>query len=364
MWIAYRPENRIESFRSVNATTRTEKPPTAKQPKPPPAITSSRDILAVFDPKTDELARVEQKTDFHYREGDRQAAADTATLDQQKNLMTLNGKARLEDTSGSTNADRILIDQKSGDFTAEGNVASTRQPDGNGKSSAMLTTDEVLLAQAQRMVSTGHGQDQKIHYEGKAGSPAMIRQGSNRVTADRLDIDRKRHVLEAHGKTVSQFVDKAKAKDDKGKTATNPYTIVTAPDLVYSDETRLAVYKGDVQLKRPGMTVNSHELQAYLKDANSDSSLDKAIADGAVTIVSNQLASAGKPARKRTSSSEHAEYYADDGKVVIEGGNPELVDTTKTEKATGQQMTWFANDNDLIIIAGEHPAESVIRKKK
>ncbi len=252
VWIAYGEQNRIESFRSTNVTTRTEKPPTAKQPNPPPAITSSKDIFAAFDPKTNELARVEQKNDFRYQEGDRQARADSATLDQQKDLMTLDGKARLNDTAGSTNADRIVIDQKSGDFTADGNVASTRQPDSNGKSSAMLSTDEVLQAQAQRMTSTGHGPEQKIHYEGKPGTPARVWQGANRVYADRLDIDRQRHVLEAHGNTVSQFVDKAKddkAKDDKSKDgkATNPkpvasvYTVVKAPDLVYSDVTRVAV---------------------------------------------------------------------------------------------------------------------------
>jgi lipopolysaccharide export system protein LptA len=382
VWIAYAPGNKIESFSSTNATTRTEKPPTAKQPMPPPAITSSKDILATFDPKTSELARVEQKNDFRYQEGDRQAWANTATFDQQKDFMTLDGKARLADPSGSTNADRILIDQKTGDFTAEGNVASTRQPDSDGKSSAMLDTKEVLKASAQRMTSTGRGADQKIHYEGKPGTQAKMLQGSNRITADSLDIDRKKHVLEAHGKTLSQFVDKGsdnkspddKSKDGKSKAAkpaTNPapaasvYTVVTAPDLVYSDDTRIAVYQGGiVELHRPGMSVVCQILHAYLKDADSSSSLDKAIADGAVRVFSEQVAAAGKPARKRTSSSEHAEYYVDDAKVIIEGGKPELVDSTKSEKATGTQLTWFANENDLIIFSSEtNPAESVIRKK-
>lgn len=376
VWIVYGPDNRIQMFHSINATTRTDKPPTAKQPMPPPAITSSKDILATFDPKTSELARVEQKTDFRYQEGDRQARAGSATLDQKTDVMTLAGNAQMSDPTGSTNADRIVIDQKTGDFTAEGNVASTRQPDKDGKSSAMLDTDQVLEARAQRMTSTGHGPDQKIHYEGKPGVQARMWQGANRVSADRLDIDRKRHVLEAHGNTVSQFIDKGKedkSKDGKSqptKNATNSksgasvYTVVKAPDLVYSDETRLAVYQGGVELQRPDMRVDSKELRAYLKDADSSSSLDKAIADGAVKVFSNQPASAGKPARKRTSSSEHAEYYADEGKVVIEGGKPELVDSGKSEKATGEQLTWWTND-DTFIVKGDQsePAQSVIRKK-
>ena len=33
--------------------------------------------------------------------------------------------------------------------------------------------------------------------------------------------------------------------------------------------------------------------------------------------------------RTRTATSEHAEYYADDGKVVMTGGEPKLVDNVK-----------------------------------
>lgn len=381
--IAYGADNRIQRFHSVNAVTRTEKPPTAKQPTPPPAITSSKDFLATFDPKTGDLARVEQKTDFHYQEGDRQARADSATLDQKTDIMTLDGKARLSDPTGSTNADRIVLNQKSGDFTADGNVASTRQPDANGKSSAMLDNKEVLEARAQKMVSTGHGTDQKIHYEGKPGAQARMWQGSDRISADKLDIDRKKHVLEAHGSTVSQIVDKgvggAGAKENAkgantGATAAKPaasmYTVVKAPDLVYSDETRIALYEGSpelgrVQLQRPdGVKVISDRLQAFLKDSDSSSSLDKAIADGAVKVTSVQAASPGKSARNRVSTSEHAEYYVDEGKVTIEGGKPELVDAIKHQTMTGTTLTWNAKDNSLIGYGSvQEPVKSVIRKK-
>jgi lipopolysaccharide export system protein LptA len=375
VWIAYGAQNRMESFGSTNVTTRTEKPPTPKQPAPPPAITSSKDILATFDPKTGELARIEQRTDFRYQEGDREARADTAILEQQKDVMTLDGKARLSDPTGLTSADRIVIDQKSGDFSADGNVASTRQPDKDGKSSAMLSTDEVLEARAQRMVSTGHGKDQKIHYEGKAANRAKVWQGANRVEADKLDIDRQRHILEAHGNVISQFVDKGDKGKDKGQKegkaavnskSTSPvFTVVKAPDLVYSDETRLAVYQGGVEMKRlPDMTVTSRELKAYLKDSESDSSLDRAVADGGVKVVNITAAAPGKPVRTRTGTGEHAEYYADEGKVFIEGGNPLLVDSIKG-KSSGETLTWWANDDRLQVNGTEAtPAQSIIRKKK
>jgi lipopolysaccharide export system protein LptA len=133
---------------------------------------------------------------------------------------------------------------------------------------------------------------------------------------------------------------------------------------VYSDETRLAFYQSGVELHRPGMTVVSHELRAYLKDSDADSSLEKAVADGAVKVVSQTAAAPGKPARTRTSTSEHMDYFADDGKVVINGGKPLLVDSIKG-KSTGQELTWYANDDTLIVFGVEaEPAQSTIRKKK
>ncbi|HEY2843209.1 MAG TPA: LPS export ABC transporter periplasmic protein LptC, partial [Bryobacteraceae bacterium] len=129
IWVAYGRDNRIQSVRSINASTLTERP--AKAPKTIATFTrtQSKDILATFDPATSELSRLEQNTNFQYEEGDRRARGDKATLDQSKDLMTLDGSARFWDTTGSVNADRILLSQKSGDYTAEGHVSSSRQPD-------------------------------------------------------------------------------------------------------------------------------------------------------------------------------------------------------------------------------------------
>ena len=352
IWIAYGAENRIQSFRSVNASTRTEKPATQGQPAPPPALTQSQEIVATFDPRTSELARLEQRTDFRYEEGVRRARADHATLDQQRNVITLDGSARVSDPTGSAAADRIVMNQKSGDYTADGHVASTRLPDEKGKSSAMLSNDETLQARAGRMVSTEN--NQKIHYEGDA----VAWQGANRVAADRLDIDRIRHTMEAHGRVVSQFVDKAK-KDSPVKPAVPPiFTVVRAPDLVYTEETRVAHYTGGVTLGRPGLSVAGKEIRAFLKDADQDSSLDKAFSDGAVKIVSTAT-----DKRTRTGTSEHTEYYADEQKVILEGGEPLLVDSLKGQ-TRGKQLTWFANNDRLLVNGVESkPADTLIRKK-
>jgi lipopolysaccharide export system protein LptA len=202
------------------------------------------------------------------------------------------------------------------------------------------------------MVSTDD--NQKIHYEGSA----VAWQGANRVQADRLDIDRDRQVMEAHGNVNSQFSDKAK---DKTKPPISPiFTTVKSADLVYTEETRIADYTGGVVLKRPDMTVTSEKIRAFLKDADDDSSLDKAFADGAVKIVSTAQK------RTRTGTSEHAEYYTDEEKVILTGGDPLLVDSLKGQTRAPKQLTWFSNDDRLIVdgVDKANPAKSVVKKHK
>jgi lipopolysaccharide export system protein LptA len=374
----------------VNATTSTEKPaspPKAGQPvkpAPPPTVTKSKDILAIFDPMTSELARLDQSGNFRYDEGERHAQADRASLDQAKDLITLvgsaNSQARAQDPSGSIAADQIVMSQKSEDYQADGNVKSVRQPDRKGASSAMLSNDEVMQGAADKMITSGG--NKKIHYEGNA----RAWQASNRVTADKIDIDRESRVMEAHGKVVSEFTDKdkdqGKDKNDKqGKAkapSPPPFTVVHASDLVYTEETRVALYQGGVHLQRPGsnLTVDSQKLQAFLKSSDSDSSLDKAFADGDVKIVSIVTPSANpKPAkgkngkqksnekRVRTGTSEHAEYYVDDQKVLLRGGRPVMDDSAKG-RSTGEELTLFVNDDRLQVDGKEgQPAETSIRKQ-
>jgi lipopolysaccharide export system protein LptA len=114
-----------------------------------------------------------------------------------------------------------------------------------------------------------------------------------------------------------------------------------------------------VVLTRGTMTVNSRELRAFLKEdeKGGGSSLDRAFADGAVKIVDVT------PVRTRTGNSEHAEYYVPDSKVILNGGEPELVDSVKGT-TRGRQLTYFS-DSDKLIVEGaqEQPVKSRILKR-
>ncbi len=379
--IAYGEKNQIQTFRSNAVTTRTQKP-RAKDAKedPPVEVTTSKDLLATFQPNSSQLAKLEQWGDFRYQAGDRKAKADRAVLDQPNNQIDLNGTARVWDATGSADADKIKLDQKSGDFNAEGNVSSTRMPDKKDKpkdardktagkdasgGGGLLSEDEPLHARAKKMRSSDD--NLQIRYEGNA----VLWQSANRLEADVVEIDRDNSTLKAHGHVISQLLDKgddpaknpgaAKKPVDPKKPATQPtarvFTIVKAPELEYNDDTRLAVYKDGATLDRPDMKVKAKEIRAFLRDDSSDSSLDHAIADGKVEIVQTA------PGRIRNGKSEHAEYFVDDDKIILTGGRPEFIDSLRGT-TEGDILTWFSKDDRLLVNGVEtQPVKSVLHRK-
>jgi lipopolysaccharide export system protein LptA len=346
MSILYGSDNQVKTFNAINATTRTENPP-VKGKAQPPAITSSKGMTAHFDEKTGAMTRLEQWDDFRYEEGERRAKADRADFHSPAEEIVLLGKARVWDPTGSTDADRITLREKSGEFEALGNVSSTRQPEKKKDAKGgMISGDNPLQAKANRMTSVSN--NTLIVYEGKA----VLWQGANRITADLIRIDRRTNRLEATGNVMTQLLDKTESK--KGATV---FTVVRAPSMEYDDAARLAHYRGGVNLKRAGMTVTSRELRAWLTSDKDESSLDRAFADGTVRMVQT---SAG---RTRTGESEHAEYYAGEGKTVLSEGKPVFTDSVKGT-TRGRKITYYTA-NERFEVEGEEkaPVESKILRK-
>ena len=341
MNLRYGANNQMEYFRAVKVTTHTD-PAVAPPGKPPakpsaqPQTTSSENLEAGFDAKGD-LARLEQWGNFRYQEGDRHAVATRAVLDQPKNLMTLTGDARVWDAAGSTDAESIVINQTSGDTVAQGRVRTVRDPH---------------RAVAQRMVTSGN--NSKIRYQGQA----TVWQNDNKLDAEIIDIDRASGTLAAQERVVSMLQDKSKV-----------VTVIRAAKMDYSDKEKVAFYSGDVFLTRPQLTVKSKKLRAYLveEDAESsatlpDSGLDRAFAEGSVEIIQTN------GPRTRQGLGEAVDYYVTDGRVILEGGAPQLTETqpgVKPNVTKGRRLTWLANSDKLTVEGAEQtPGSSTLRRKK
>lgn len=344
MRILYGPQNRVASFHATAVKTVTDPNAEERKRNRAASVTSSRDLTAGFD-SAGKMATIDQTGDFAYQEGDRQARAQKASLDSAQNVILLEGGARMWDGSGSTAADHIRMDQRTGEFSAEGNVNSSHMPDKNPqKNSQMLSGDEPLQAKAQKMESKDH--NRVIHYEGNV----VMWQGANRITAKVVDLDRNQRTLVADGDVVNYLWEQPK-DDQKKKGAAPVLTVVKAPHLVYTDSNRLAIYTGGVTLTRPGMRVKSRDLQAYMAESGADSRLEKAFANGGVEIVGTAKD------HVRTGTAEHSEYYTKNQMVVLRGGPPQLVDTMngapKGSIQAPDTLTYYANDDRLLGIGSQ-----------
>jgi lipopolysaccharide export system protein LptA len=365
MFIAYGARNHIESFRAADARTRTDPTADEVKRKVPQSVTSSKIITAAFEPGTSRVATMEQSGDFSYQQGDRRARAAKAVLDSKENIITLDEAARMWDSSGSTTGDRIRMDQRTGDFTAEGNVKSSRIPEkSQKKNSEMLSGDEPLHAQAAKMESSNR--NRKVHYEGNV----TLWQGANRIQADVVDIDREKRTLVADRNVVTNLWEQPKddpkkpdpkKADPKKKAASPVLTVVHAAHLVYTDQDRQAVYTGGVLLERTGLEVRSRELRAFMAAEGADSQLEKAFADGGVRVV--QTARSGV----RTGTAEHAEYYTSEQKIFMNGGAPKMVERKpdgKVQESEGSDLTYYADDDRLVVNGSPaHPGQSRIQRK-
>jgi lipopolysaccharide export system protein LptA len=362
MWIGFGQQNRVQSFRAVNCRTVSDPTPEELAKKGPVTTTVSKNVLAAFDPKTSQLTRMEQWDDFSYEAGDRKARADRGILEQVENRITLDKHARMWDSTGNTNADKIVLDEKSGNFTAEGHVNTSRLPDQTKKKSdsAMLSGDEPLQAVARSMISANHAK--LVKYDGDA----VLWQGVNRIQADHVEIDREKRSIVADGHVITQSREEKKADDtvpaaSPAKPAADPapaiFTLVKAPHMVYTDQDRLAHYSGGVLLNRAGLQMKAADLRSWLAEEGADNRLQKAFADGGVQIVQKG------PIRTRTGSSDHAEYYTDENKIILRDGNPTMEDNVRGS-ARGTELTYYSDDDRLLVTGSDgKPAVSHIRKK-
>jgi lipopolysaccharide export system protein LptA len=345
IWLHYGRENRLQVLRARDVSTQTDPLPNKEKDKKPPApmLTWSRQLLAEFDAATGDMSRIEQSGDFRYEEGARKAKAASAELISSRDLITLREKARVWDDTGTTAADAIFLDQKAGSVFATGNVSSTRLPDERNKASSVLNTTEPFHATAEKMATSED--NSKILYEGNA----VLWQGSNRLQAHRIEIDRNRQALFANGQVVNQTLEKTNKPASNGKPL---FLVVKSDELYYDDKERRAHYSGNVRFQRAAMEVTARDLQAFFtkpvegRSGNSETNLDRAIAEGQVKIVQQE------PDRTRTGTGEHAEYFVSEEKVILRGGSPKLTDTVRGS-TEGKELIYFAGNDRLLVDGAE-----------
>jgi lipopolysaccharide export system protein LptA len=367
LWFHYGANNHLERFDANKVTTRTDPPASRKSKEPPvPVKTSSQDLRASFDTTTGEMTGIEQSGDFQYEEGARRARADRGMMNSAENRMILHNNARLWDATGSLSAVHISMDRTSGDVVAEGNVVSSRLPDPpdpkkKANAGTMFSSQQPLQATSNRMVTSDR--NQRIRYE----QEAVLWQGTDRIQAPIIEIDRARGTLSATGGVRTLFADRpdqgaASASEGHASSAAPPeqsqtqaparaasrpssspvLVDVRAGSLHYNDAEGVAHYRDDVRLVRQSTRVNARELRAFFVKTGQQSKLDRAFAQGAVRIHQES------EGRSRTGEAENAEYYLADERVVLYGGEPVMVDSQRGT-TRGERLTYYAKNEKLQV---------------
>ena len=379
MTVWYGKQNIIRDFRASKAVTKTEtpaKPVRGAQPKPPTiTLTRSDELEAHFDARG-QVTALDQSGGFEYEEETRRAKSDTAQMDETNGVILLRGRARAWDEAGSTDADEIRIDQKSGTTFAKGKVASTHLPDHKDPKDLKATKtakdpadggliggDQPLMARAAEM--TSWDRNHKLRYTGDA----VLWQGSTRIQGREVFIDREAQRLEARGDVVTRVADSnssgspdagapaqtGQAQGQQKKAAAGGtargFSVVSAPEFTYEGKLKQGFYRDNVHLERAGLDVRSRYLKTFFEEVpkhggGTETQLEHLEADGAVEILQKP------PGRVRRGRSEHAEYYLGEERMVLAGGQPEASDSQRGI-TRGPKITWFSREDRMLVETAE-----------
>lgn len=307
----------------------------------PPAVTTSDRMEAKFDPSREILLSVDQRGNFRFQQGSRQAFAESARYDAASEVVTLEGHPRVEDPQTRARADRLQIDMHNDTAEGEGHVQATHV-EGAAKNSQSKPSEPTNVV-ADRM--TAQRASQFVHYEGHV----RVWHGQDVVESSSIDVYKAERRMRSGSRVLSSFLQPAAqppgavGKSRAGGAPGVPVTI-RADDLEFFEEGRKASYRGHVQLETENTTLRADRLDVYFSPSSAAgaSEVERAVAEGHVTVV--------QPARRATG--EHAEYFAEPGKIRVTGGPPTLYDAEKGF-TTGQQLTFFLRDDRIFLDGGQ-----------
>jgi lipopolysaccharide export system protein LptA len=298
------------------------------------------------------------------------ASAERASYDGDKDEVVLLGTVQLSDVDSIVWADKVTMEHKTGDGTADGAVKVTYL---QGKEPGAKTTGSaaepvhVLAARGEFK----HDSRRAVFYG--MGGLARLWQGTSQIEAPVIEMERNERRMLAHGDGKSGaaavhavFLSGATAEPTgAAKTEGKQRTIrVASRDLTYNDGTRRGDFGGGVVVEDGDETLRAKQAAVFLKAVDADpkqsgkapvnatggqglamgGSVDRIVATGDVEIV--------RPGRKVTG--ELLVYTAADGMTVITGrpGAPPKMTDVAQGMITGASLRFHAGDNNVVVSNG------------
>ncbi len=276
-------------------------------------------------------SQMDSRGEVRFRQGDRTAEANSASMARDTNQIKLEGSPVVADANSRTTANHIEFNQTTGDMTATGRVFTLDHSSGQqsgpeiGQGPAQISADRLI----------GNSQKGEGLYQGNA----RMWQGEAVVQADQIRLSRDPQVLDAAGNVLALLPQEHAANAQK-PAKTTVWTI-HAPHLRYVEADEKVHLETGVKAESDQGTIRSRTLDAYLKaDPNGKRSVDHAVALGNVIVE--------QPGRQ--GSAERADYFAADQKYVLSGGQPTLVDASRGT-TTGHSLTYYVASDTILVDA-------------
>jgi len=344
----------------------------------PPQIIKAAELAAKFSPDG-EWQQLDETGDVHFQQADRQASADRANIVRSTELILLDGSPILTDSMSRTTATSVAINQKSGEIRASGGVLSTYFPSAQNSAMSLGSGPGHISA----VTLTGSTASGHVTYVGHA----RLWQGDSVLEANQIEIWRDEKKLQATGNVVANFPQASPPAQPVAKSSlvTSTRAISTAPSgptlwqirapmLTYWGDTGKAHLESGVTADSQQGSMQSRTLDVFLTPASEPArakpssasakappppagsategrQLDHALALGGVTVRQGD----------RRGTADQAEYTASDGKFVLSGGQPTIIDAS-SDTTTGHSLTFFVA-NDTILIDSQEGSRTLTKHR-
>jgi lipopolysaccharide export system protein LptA len=330
-----------------------------------PQVTSAAELAATFGAKG-EWTTLDEEGGVQFQQADRHASSQHAHIDRLTDVLAMDGAPVLSDAMSRSNVSSVRIHQKSGEIEAAGPVISTYLPAAKGSSMSLGSgVAHVTGDSLSGSTASGH-----VIYQGHA----RLWQGDSVMQADRIEVWRDEKRLQASGHVIANFAQASSASGPLAPTAKPPAATssasaaagarkqptgptlweIRAPLLTYWDDLGKAHLEGGVTATSDQGSMESQTLDAFLdksppkapgqsnaaqKTAGTPSGqLTRAVAQGGVVVRQGAL----------RATAERADYTAVDGKFVLSGGFPTIVDASG-DTTTGHSLTFYVASDTILV---------------
>jgi lipopolysaccharide export system protein LptA len=309
---------------------------------------------------------MEARGNVRFHQADRSGAAGAARFTQATDTIRLEDSAQVGDANSLTTATGIQLNQSTGEVTATGRVFTVENSSRDENSRALNASmgNGPVQISADRL--EGNSRSGKATYMGHA----RLWQDDAIVEADTISLDRNAEQLDAIEDVRAQLPQKENAgtssasgelraarkneASDTGRKSsesaanraaarsTGPAVwMIRAPHLSYSGKDGRVHFETGVSAESSQGKMESRTLDVFMKSGNGGQrGVDHALAEGSVVIQ--------QPGRRGTA--ERGEYFAEDERYVLSGGQPKLVDDIRGT-TTGRSLTYFAGSDTILVDA-------------